>query len=169
MGGARSGKSRYAETIASHCDQEVIYIATAKVLDKEMEARVERHIDDRPAHWKTIEEPIALAESLENHATSNKVILVDCLTMWVNNLLMQEDDILLTAEINKLLQVIPKLTGTVIFVSNEVGMGIMPLGELTRKFVDESGRLHQQLGQSIDNVLLIVAGLAMEVKGKKPF
>ena len=169
LGGARSGKSRYAEKIAIESDKEVIYIATANVFDNEMEERVEQHKNDRPKHWRTIEEPIALADSLQTNSKPNRVILVDCLTMWINNLLMQEDQSLLDSEVKKLRTVLNSLTGTVILVSNEVGMGIIPMGELSRKFVDESGRLHQQLGQKVDHVLLMVAGLALEVKGKKPF
>ena len=169
LGGARSGKSSYAEKIAIESGNDVVYIATANVQDKEMEARVEQHINDRPSHWKTIEEPIALADCLKQQAKPNQFILVDCLTMWVNNLLMQEDDNLLQSELIKLTDTLPSLAGNIIFVSNEVGMGIVPMGELSRKFVDESGRLHQQLGKIVDHVLLMVAGLPMVVKGNKPF
>lgn len=169
LGGARSGKSSYAEKIARESNQEVVYIATATVLDNEMEDRVAQHKNDRPKHWLSVEEPISLADTLLKYMSPNKVVLVDCLTMWVNNLLMQEDESLLETELNKLDEILPKLKGTVIFVSNEVGMGIIPMGELSRKFVDESGRLHQKLGQSLDNILMIVAGLALEVKGNKPF
>lgn len=168
-GGARSGKSSYAEKIAIESKQDVTYIATAQVYDDEMKQRVKQHINDRPSHWKTIEEPIELSRVIEESDSINKVILVDCLTMWVNNLLMQEDDALLKSEIGTFLDVIQNVSGNIILVSNEVGMGIIPMGELTRKFVDESGRLHQRLGQTVDNVLLMVAGLGVEVKGKKPF
>lgn len=169
LGGARSGKSSYAESIAAESGQDVVYIATANVFDKEMEQRVEQHKNDRPKHWLSIEEPIELSGALRKLSSSNNVVLVDCLTMWVNNLLMTEDEKLIDAELKKLFEVINKLSGTVIFVSNEVGMGIVPKGELSRRFVDESGRLHQTLGKTLDNVLLMVAGIAVEVKGKKPF
>lgn len=172
LGGARSGKSGYAENIAKcaseSLQQDVTYIATATAFDKEMENRIERHKSDRPKHWTSIEEPIHLAEILENNAGKNKVILVDCLTLWLNNLLLQEDQKLLNTEIEKFLRCLNKLEGIVIFVSNEVGLGVIPMGSLTRQFVDESGRLHQKLAQHVNHVLLMVAGIAMTVKGTKP-
>ena len=134
-----------------------------------MQDRVDQHINDRPSHWTTIEEPLALADCLTAHAAENKIILVDCLTLWTNNLLMQEDSDLLQTEVTKLHAILPTLPGTIIFVSNEVGMGIVPMGELSRHFVDEAGRLHQQLGKVADHVLFMVAGLALAVKGRKPF
>ena len=168
-GGARSGKSSYAEKIAIESHQDVVYIATANTHDEEMQERVERHRNQRPKHWTTIEEPIVLARVLKKYSLSDNVILVDCLTMWITNLLMKQDDRLFESEIQKLHKTLETFSGMVIFVTNEVGMGIIPLGELSRRFVDESGRLHQQLASKIDNVLLMVAGLALEVKGKKPF
>lgn len=169
LGGARSGKSGYAEKIAISSNQDVVYVATANTFDDEMVERVKQHQNDRPSHWLTVEEPIALAESLLKHDAPNKVMLVDCLTLWINNLLMQENEDLLLSETKKLLEILDNLSATVILVSNEVGMGIVPMGELSRKFIDESGRLHQQLAQHVDHVLLMVAGLALVVKGTKPF
>jgi len=167
LGGARSGKSRYAENLAVKTNKNLIYIATAQMLDKEMQERVAEHQKDRQNKaWKTIEEPLALASSLEQHSTVDSVILVDCLTMWLNNLLAAEDENLLQNEVSKLLKCIKSLQGEVIFVSNEVGMGIIPMGELTRQFVDESGRLHQQLAQIVDQVVLMVAGLPLFVKSQ---
>ncbi len=167
LGGARSGKSHYAENVAFELEakhKEVIYIATATVLDDEMKQRVTRHKHDRSATWKTIEEPLALADTLQQWASPNRVILVDCLTLWMMNLLSDADESRLDKECKQLLTDLPHYAGTIIFVSNEVGMGIIPMGELTRKYVDEAGRLHQQLAQQMDNVILMVAGLPMVVK-----
>ncbi len=164
LGGARSGKSRHAENLASASNKEVLYIATANIFDDEVQQRVERHKQDRPASWVTVEEPILLAETLLKWASPERVILVDCLTMWVMNLLSHDDKSLLKKELKLLHDSTPKLTGDVIFVSNEVGMGIIPMGELTREFVDESGRLHQQLAQQVNDVILMVAGLPHTIK-----
>ncbi len=167
LGGARSGKSNYAEKQAIESGFERIYIATAKILDNEMKQRVARHKEDRESQqWTTIEEPLALANCLQKWASPERVIVVDCLTMWVTNLLSEDSDMLKT-EIAALLNSIKKLSGEVIFVSNEVGMGIIPMGELTRLFVDEIGRVHQQLAQEVDNVTLMVAGLPHKIKTKK--
>ena len=167
LGGARSGKSRYAEELAIESGKDVIYIATAKVLDNEMKERVRHHKNDRPAHWTTVEEPLLLANMLEDYASPNRIILVDCLTMWLTNLLTENDDALLETQVKQLHTSLAKLSGDVIFVSNEVGMGIIPLGELTRKFVDEAGRLHQQLAQQVNIVTLMVAGLPHIIKTDK--
>lgn len=169
LGGARSGKSSYAEKITQSLQQEVNYIATAIAFDKEMEDRIERHKNNRPRHWNIIEEPLRLANALEKNAGADKVVLVDCLTLWLNNLLMHEDPVLLSTEIEKFINCLEKLPGTVIFVSNEVGMGVIPMGSLTRQFVDEAGRLHQKLAQRVNHVLLMVAGISMIVKGTRPF
>ena len=165
LGGARSGKSRYAERLAINSGLEKVYIATACVQDEEIKARIEQHTQARlSANWKTIEEPLALAETLKQQASSKRVILVDCLTMWLMNLLMLEDDERLRHEVNSLLNTLANLPGRIIFVSNEVGLGIIPMGELTRRYVDEAGYLHQQLAQKMDKVQLIVAGLPLVLK-----
>lgn len=166
LGGARSGKSHYAEKLAIDSGQEVVYIATTRILDNEVARRVEKHKSDRPGAWKTIEEPLRLANSLEKWASSERVILVDCLTMWLTNLLSDANKSLLQKERDQLLARIPDLCGTIIFVSNEVGMGIIPMGELTRQFVDEMGYLHQRLAESVDHVTLMVAGLPHQIKSQ---
>ncbi len=164
LGGARSGKSNYAEKQAIESGLERIYIATAKVLDNEMKQRVSRHKEDRASYqWTTIEEPLALANCLQQWASPERVIVVDCLTMWVTNLLSEEPNTL-KQEVDALLNSLKTLTGEIIFVSNEVGMGIIPMGELTRLFVDEIGRLHQQIAKEVDNVTLMVAGLPHRIK-----
>lgn len=167
LGGARSGKSRYAENLAKESGKEMIYIATAKIFDNEIEKRVERHKEDRPKIWKTIEEPLHLAGTLSKWSSPDNILLVDCLTMWITNLLSDESETLLQTEFDKLINQIQNLPGAIIFVSNEVGMGIIPMGELTRKYVDEAGRLHQQLAQHVDSVTLMVAGLPLTIKPQK--
>ncbi len=164
LGGARSGKSHYAEQLARDSGKQVIYLATAKVLDNEIAARVARHKQDRPAHWKTVEEPLQLADALQQWAAPEHIILLDCLSMWLMNLLSESSTTLLADEQKKLLQILPELNGDCLLVSNEVGMGIIPMGALTRQYVDEAGRLHQQLAQLADRVTLMVAGLAHKIK-----
>jgi adenosylcobinamide kinase/adenosylcobinamide-phosphate guanylyltransferase len=167
LGGARSGKSRLAEQIAQDSALAVTYIATAQALDAEMQQRIAHHQMQRPAHWQLIEEPYSLAERLQQIDTPNQLILVDCLTLWMSNLLMHEDANLQVMECQKLLDVLPKLQSQIILVSNETGLGVVPMGEISRKFVDESGRLHQQLGQIADKVVFCVAGFPMILKGEK--
>ena len=165
LGGARSGKSAYAQQQAELSQHKVIYLATATAADAEMAARIKQHQANRPAHWQVIEEPLALAAVLQQQAAENVCILVDCLTLWLSNVLVEGDDIL-AQEKSALLNTLPQLTGHLIFVSNEVGMGIIPMGELTRRFVDEAGLLHQQLAQQCDAVTLVVAGLPHSLKSK---
>jgi len=164
LGGARSGKSRYAEELAIQSKKQVIYIATAKVLDKEMEERVSHHKNDRPAHWNTIEEPVFLADAIKKQDAPDTIILVDCLTMWLMNLLTEDDESLIKNQQKMLFSHLDALSSDIIFVSNEVGTGIVPMGELTRKFVDEAGRLHQQLAKQVNAVTLMVAGLPQKIK-----
>ncbi len=167
LGGARSGKSRLAEQIAQDSKLKVTYVATAQVWDDEMQDRIEHHQAQRPKEWHLVEEPLYLADllkSIDNENYAEQVILVDCLTLWMSNLLMHEDQNVQWTECQKLLNVLPTLKSEIILVSNETGLGIVPMGEITRKFVDESGRLHQQLGQIADNVVFCVAGFPMTLK-----
>ncbi|KKK50324.1 hypothetical protein LCGC14_3126150, partial [marine sediment metagenome] len=119
----------------------------------------------RPANWHTIEEPIHLAEQLQKHCTKNECVLVDCLTLWLTNLLMTDNEVLLKTEIAALLAALPCIKGELIFVSNETNMGIMPLGDLTRRYCDEIGLLHQAIATLSDTVVLTVAGLPHILKG----
>lgn len=167
LGGARSGKSRLAEQTAASAHLPVSYVATAQAWDDEMQARIAHHQAQRPAEWPLIEEPLHLAERLQRIDQAGQIILVDCLTLWMSNLLMQEDAQLQAAECAKLLQVLPELQSDIILVSNETGLGVVPMGQISRKFVDESGRLHQQLGQIADKVVFCVAGFPMILKGEK--
>lgn len=167
LGGARSGKSRLAEDTAKKSGLDVIYVATAQGLDEEMQVRVLHHKKQRSEHWTVIEEPIFLADKLSEIDRENSLILVDCLTLWMSNLLLDEDQKLQQNECEKLLNILPALKSEIILVSNETGLGIVPIGEITRKFVDESGRLHQRLGQIADRVTFCVAGFPMILKGDK--
>lgn len=166
LGGARSGKSHYAEQLAQRSGQTVVYIATATVGDGEMTERIRQHKASRPAEWLTIEEPLALAKVLVEQAASEKVILVDCLTLWLTNLLCCEDAARFTQETEALLEQVATLPGHIIFVSNEVGLGVMPMGELSRRFVDEAGRMHQHLAERVGNVIFVTAGLPLAMKGE---
>ncbi|OTG63556.1 bifunctional adenosylcobinamide kinase/adenosylcobinamide-phosphate guanylyltransferase [Acinetobacter sp. ANC 4470] len=167
LGGARSGKSRFAEQTAKDSNLNVTYIATAQASDREMQARIDHHQAQRPKHWTVIEEPLYLADCLIELDQPNQVILVDCLTLWMSNLLMHENAELQMQECLKLLNIIPILQSELILVSNETGLGIIPMGEISRRFVDESGRLHQQLGEIAEKVVFCVAGFPMILKGEK--
>lgn len=165
LGGVRSGKSKLAEQHALATGLPVSYIATATSDDSEMRARIAHHQAQRPQHWQLIEEPLALAATLQQHAADKRCLLVDCLTLWLTNLLCAQDQARLQSEVNALLQTLPTLPGHIILVSNETGMGIVPLGELTRRYCDEAGRLHQAVAHCCDKVILTVAGLPLHLKG----
>lgn len=169
LGGARSGKSRHAQTLAEQQEQQgfdIVFLATADPQhnDEAMQARVKKHQDDRPAHWNTVECPLTLADELAQQAQANRLILVDCLTLWLTNCLMQEDQQYWPQQKEALLSIIKEIPGQIVFVSNEVGNGIVPLGELSRRFVDECGWLHQQLAETCDTVTLVTAGLPLTLK-----
>jgi adenosylcobinamide kinase/adenosylcobinamide-phosphate guanylyltransferase len=161
LGGARSGKSKLAEQRATESGLKLIYIATGTAGDGEMHERIALHQASRNESWQLVEEPIDLAEVLLSHSNVNSCILVDCLTLWLSNCLHHN---CWEQQRDKLLAVFSQLSGRVIFVSNEVGMGITPMGELTRRFVDETGFLHQQLASMCDQVTLVVAGLPLQIK-----
>jgi adenosylcobinamide kinase / adenosylcobinamide-phosphate guanylyltransferase len=165
LGGARSGKSALAERLADQSGREVVYVATAQAGDAEMAARIAHHRARRPAAWLSVEEPVRLADALRMHARENRVVLVDCLTLWLSNLLGDADAQCFERERTALLDILPGLPGAIVMVSNEVGLGIVPLGELTRRFVDEAGRLHQSLAAISERVLFVAAGLPMVLKG----
>lgn len=164
LGGARSGKSRFAEQLALNSNKAVIYLATGQALDSEMQARIAHHQKQRPANWSLVEEPIALANALQTHSTKDNCILVDCLTLWLSNCLCHNNSNCWHEQKAALLAALEHLPGQVIFVSNEVGHGIVPLGELSREFVDESGWLHQAIAANAERVEFIMAGLALTLK-----
>lgn len=164
LGGARSGKSHFAEQRALQSGLEVIYIATATAGDAEMAARIAHHQQNRPIHWQTVETQVYLAKTLQTYAHPQTCLLVDCLTLWLNNCLFDEA-VCWKTQRQLLLAQIAKLPGRKILVSNEVGQGIVPLGAVSRQFVDESGRLHQALASLADRVFFVVAGLPQVLKG----
>ncbi|QEE47684.1 bifunctional adenosylcobinamide kinase/adenosylcobinamide-phosphate guanylyltransferase [Rhizobium sp. WL3] len=165
LGGARSGKSRFGEGLARNSALEKIYLATGRAWDDEMRARIEAHKADRANDgWMTHEEPLDLVGSLKTLDKPERVILVDCLTLWVTNLMMEEgrdvdaDGAALAASLNE-------LRATVIFVSNEVGLGIVPENRMARAFRDHAGRLHQAIAAEAAEVYFIAAGLPLKMKG----
>ncbi|WP_448132185.1 bifunctional adenosylcobinamide kinase/adenosylcobinamide-phosphate guanylyltransferase [Stutzerimonas chloritidismutans] len=164
LGGARSGKSRFAERLAADSGLAVTYIATSQALDGEMTERIAHHRERRPAHWTLVEEPLQLARVLREQAAANRCLLVDCLTLWLTNLLMLDDAARLAEERNALLECLDGLPGRILLVSNETGLGVVPLGELTRRYVDEAGWLHQAVAERAQRVTFMVAGLPMTLK-----
>ncbi len=166
LGGVRSGKSRIAERHALESGLAVTYVATAEALDEEMEKRIEHHRMNRPSEWRVVEAGCDLAKTLREEAGEGRCLLVDCLTLWLTRLLMKGEEEM-HSEIMNFLETLPLLPGKIILVSNETGMGVVPLGEITRRFCDESGRLHQRLGEICDSVILTVAGLPLWIKKEK--
>jgi adenosylcobinamide kinase/adenosylcobinamide-phosphate guanylyltransferase len=166
LGGARSGKSRHAQQLAESSGLPVTVIATAQARDDEMAARIARHRVERPDDWQTVEEPLHLAQALQQAAGPGRCVLVDCLTLWLMNLL-EDGEAVFAAERAALLHLLPSLAGEIVFVSNEIGLGVIPLGELSRRFVDEAGWLNQDVARLADNVSFIAAGLPLVLKSVK--
>ena len=162
LGGARSGKSRFAEGLLDQHPGQRVYLATAEILDAEMAERVRLHRERRDADCRTREEPLALADAIVAETAKGAAVLVDCLTLWLGNLLGRERDA--EAEIDGLLTAIGQFGGPVIFVSNEVGLGIVPDNALARAFRDHAGRLHQRLAAKAERVFLVTAGLPQRLK-----
>ncbi len=176
FGGARSGKSAYAERLAAEAGKEVVYIATAAAGDAEMTARIAQHQAQRPAHWRTVEQPLALAAALAEWRAPQRLVLVDCLTLWLSNLMFSDGTqypevgtielpARFHAERAALLAELAVERGDVVLVSNEVGMGIVPWGALSRSYADEAGRLNQAVAAACDRVAFVAAGLPLMLKG----
>lgn len=163
LGGARSGKSALAEWRARESGLDVTYVATATAGDDEMAERIRHHRERRPAYWVTVEAPTELAHALEREAGPDRLLLVDCLTLWLGNLL--DDGDALAAERDALLAALPRLPGRMVLVSNEVGLGIVPDNALARRFRDEAGRLNQAVAAACDRVTFVAAGLPLTLKG----
>lgn len=166
LGGARSGKSRYAEGLVTASPGPRVYIATAQIWDAEMADRVARHKEDRGPGWTTVEEPLDLPGALRRHAKPGTSVLVDCLTLWLSNLMMAEADV--PARSAELLAALAAVEGRVVLVSNEVGLGIVPDNALARRFRDHAGRLHQDIAAAAQRVAFVAAGLPLLLKGEKP-
>jgi adenosylcobinamide kinase/adenosylcobinamide-phosphate guanylyltransferase len=176
FGGARSGKSAHAEWMAADSGKEIVYIATARSGDEEMARRIAHHQKSRDPHWHTVEEPVALGDAIMQWSTPRNLVLIDCLTLWLSNLLFSEQqdfpevgDIpapeAFVRERAALLKTLEKAAGDIVLVSNEVGMGIIPQGAVSRWFVDEAGRLNQAVAAACDQVYWVAAGLPLRLKG----
>lgn len=155
-----------AERLAFESGLPVTYLATASAGDAEMHTRIAHHRARRPASWGLVEEPIHLAAALQAHADPGRCLLVDCLTLWVTNLLLDADGEALDRERAALVKLLPTLPGRLILVSNETGLGGVAMGELGRRFDDAAGQLHQDLAPLCDQVILTVAGLPLSLKAE---
>jgi adenosylcobinamide kinase/adenosylcobinamide-phosphate guanylyltransferase len=163
LGGARSGKSAHAERLARDTGLARVYVATAQAFDDEMRERIARHRADRAADdWRTVEEPIGLPAVLAREARPDTVLLVDCLTLWLTNLMLGERDI--AAMQSALLAMLRGARGPVILVSNEVGLGLVPETLLGRRFRDAQGRLNQAIAAAVPRVVFVAAGLPLTLK-----
>ncbi|MGF1731630.1 bifunctional adenosylcobinamide kinase/adenosylcobinamide-phosphate guanylyltransferase [Photobacterium kasasachensis] len=167
LGGARSGKSSLAETLATESGLKVVYIATATAGDDEMAARIARHKTQRPQHWQLVEEPRDLASVIREYSKPSYCLLIDCLTLWLTNCLFDP-------KVNQhpwqerkqtFLHALSEAKGRIILVSNEVGQGVVPMGEVSRLFVDESGWLHQAIAKQAGRVVFVTAGIPQVLKG----
>ena len=163
LGGARSGKSRHAEHLGLASGLRLVYIATAQADDAEMAARIARHRAQRDPAWLTVEEPCGLAAALIIHTDPDCFVLVDCLTLWLSNVL-QEGEERFRCERGALLDLLPNYPGQICLVSNEVGQGIVPANALARRFIDEAGWLHQDLARVCERVVWVAAGLPQILK-----
>jgi adenosylcobinamide kinase/adenosylcobinamide-phosphate guanylyltransferase len=162
LGGARSGKSAYAQRLAEASCPERLYLATATAGDEDMAARIARHQADRGRGWTTLEEPIEVARALGREARAGRVVVVDCLTLWLSNLMLAGSDP--ASALACLAQAIAALAGPAILISNEVGMGVVPEHRLGREFRDWQGRTNQQIAQACDAAILVAAGLPLQLK-----
>jgi adenosylcobinamide kinase/adenosylcobinamide-phosphate guanylyltransferase len=164
LGGARSGKSQYAEDLVEGSDASggLVYIATAQAYDNEMHERIAVHQRRRGDQWSTIDAPLDLNMALKSDACCSRAVLVDCLTLWITNLMMAGKNV--SREIDELCVTIPTLTARVVFVSNEVGQGIVPDNEMAREFRDYAGQAHQQLASVCNRVVFVTAGLPQILK-----
>lgn len=163
LGGARSGKSAFAERLVISSGLAPVYVATGRVWDEEMRARIDHHKARRGADWKTVEEPDDLEAAVGREAAPGRAVLVDCLTLWVTNLMMSEAD--MAARSAALCAALSGARSPVVLVSNEVGLGIVPDNAMARAFRDHAGRLHQEVAALSDNVYFVAAGLPLKMKG----
>lgn len=161
LGGARSGKSRYAEELVTAHPAPWVYIATAQAFDEEMKERIAHHMQRREGNWQTLEAPLDLIKTLDG-VPDGAPVLIDCLTLWLTNVMLAEHDV--EAEAKRLAEHLSKPRGPWYVVSNEVGLGIVPDNALSRRFRDAAGRLNQSVAARADSVLFMVAGLPMRVK-----
>jgi adenosylcobinamide kinase/adenosylcobinamide-phosphate guanylyltransferase len=168
LGGVRSGKSRHAAELAREQACPITLIVTGSALDEEMAARIDAHRATRPSAWTVVEEPTHLAAALAAAAAPNRVLIVDCLTLWLTNLLCGDDPEALRRESRSMVETLPTLPGHCVLVANEVSLGIVPVNALARRFTDEAGVMHQGLAAICDRVVFMVAGLPMTLKPGAP-
>ena len=164
IGGARSGKSAHAESLIKESGLTPVYLATATAGDGEMTDRIRRHQERRGDIWQTVEEPLDLVSALKEASSAESAVLVDCLTLWLSNLMTLSRDI--EHETASLTAAFPYLTGPIIFVTNEVGLGIVPANDLARAFRDHAGRLNQAVAAKADRVTMMISGLPMTLKNE---
>lgn len=163
LGGARSGKSRLGESLAAKTGLQKVYLATSEARDDEMQDRINIHQQDRADHgWITVEEPLDLAGCILQESKADRVVFVDCLTLWLSNVMEQEQS--LDTAFDDLVVALQQAKGPVILISNEVGQGIVPMNALARRFRDATGQLHQQVAAIADDAALVVAGLPLLLK-----
>jgi adenosylcobinamide kinase/adenosylcobinamide-phosphate guanylyltransferase len=162
LGGARSGKSRYAQTRAEAMPGQLVFVATAEALDEDMANRIDRHRADRDARWRTVEAPLNVAEAIENEARPGHVVLVDCLTLWASNLIFADRNV--DTETRKLTDAMARATGPLILVANEVGLGIVPDNVLARQFRDAAGIINQAVAAAANEAVFLAAGLPLKLK-----
>jgi adenosylcobinamide kinase/adenosylcobinamide-phosphate guanylyltransferase len=167
-GGARSGKSRHAEQRALEIGARPLYVATAEAKDEEMAQRIAEHQKRRSIQWRTIEAPLALTEVLMTQRGKTDCVLVDCLTLWISNLLIRHGDRYAAEKIEELIEQLPQLNFHLVFVTNEVGWGIVPDNPLARKFRDLAGWTNQQMAEAANQVILMVTGMPLIVKKVVP-
>jgi adenosylcobinamide kinase/adenosylcobinamide-phosphate guanylyltransferase len=167
-GGCRSGKSRYALDYANRHFSKKIYLATGEALDQEMAQRIEHHKKMRGPEWQTIEEPKEIVDQIRLHGDGVEVIVLDCITLWLSNLLMRrKDDLDIIDEVNRLIDTINQGQTSLILVSNEVGMGIVPADPLSRRFRDLSGMANQKIAEVVHTVIFMVSGIPIFLKGRE--
>ncbi|MBM4306113.1 MAG: bifunctional adenosylcobinamide kinase/adenosylcobinamide-phosphate guanylyltransferase [Deltaproteobacteria bacterium] len=167
-GGCRSGKSRFALDYADRHFSKKVYLATAEVLDEEMARRVEMHQKMRGPGWQTIEEPLEIVNRMRSYREEDGVILLDCITLWLSNLLLKwDDDQKVMEQVEKLMGMMKEGRPSMIVVSNEVGMSIVPADPLSRRFRDLSGMANQRIGEVSDIVIFMVSGIPIFLKGKE--
>ena len=162
LGGARSGKSRTALELAERTSTERTYIATAQAYDDEMRERIAQHRAERDGSWRTVDAPLDLAEAVQARTAPGKAVLVDCLTLWLSNVVLAERNV--AHEADRLVQAVQEAKGPLILVSNEVGQGIVPPTPLGRTFRDEQGRLNQRIAEACDAVVFVAAGCPILLK-----
>jgi adenosylcobinamide kinase/adenosylcobinamide-phosphate guanylyltransferase len=166
-GGARSGKSRFALDYANRHFSKKLYLATCEVLDEEMVRRVENHKKRRSKEWNTVEEPVEIVDKIDEYGDKVEVVLLDCITLWLSNLLMrQNSDAKIMDEIDRFINTIKQDQTSFIIVSNEVGMGIVPADPLGRRFRDLQGIVNQRIAEVTETVILMISGIPMFLKGK---